>query len=67
MILTFECDETVDDELSSVASTMTEESMAAEEEDAEEEEAEEPEPAADLVGMSEQEKRLMGAMGKHVD
>lgn len=51
----------------SVASTMTEESMAAEEEDAEEEEAEEPEPAADLVGMSEQEKRLMGAMGKHVD
>lgn len=47
----------------SVASTMTEESM-----EEEPETPAEPEPeGAGLIGMSEQEKKLMGAMGKHVD
>lgn len=52
----------------SVASTMTEESMAEEETPAEAEpEPAESEPELELAGMSEQEKKLMGAMGKRVD
>lgn len=50
----------------SVASTMTEESMREEEAPAEPEPAE-TEPELELQAMSEQEKKLMGAMGKHVD
>jgi hypothetical protein len=58
----------------SVASTMTEESMASmaagEDEEGEGEgegEEYEPEPEFEGVEMSEQEKKLMGAMGKHVE
>ena len=56
----------------SVATTMTEESMASmqagEDEEGEQEQEEyEPEPEFEGAEMTEQEKKLMGAMGKHVE